>query len=233
MANTNRDEERIAKAMRRLLNADYLRTHIKEPLEEIVTSLLGGDGFLLSESIDPILLLIFTHIDLLGYLYIGDSATRNSSKNAVKFIRDYLGKIDPRYKEVGGLLYDALRHGLVHLATPKRIQLKDGMILDFSFVPFGRPQEHITVTKREEMERVGRLEICRLLVDVTQLYKDLLSAMEEYAEDIRHNQELSEIFGKSFEIRRKPERAKEEELINKPYIQKSDFAFIREQISEL
>lgn len=233
MTSADWDEEEIAKAMRRLLNAEYLKKYIKEPLEEAAASLLAEDKMFRTESTDVVLLLIFTHIDLLGYLYTGDTSRRKLSENAVKFLREYLGRIDSRYKEVGGLLYDALRHGLVHLTTPKRMLLKNGMILDFSFTPAGRREKYLKVTKREEIEKVGKIEICRLSIDLSQLYEDLLSAMDMYAEDIRHNQALSEVFQKAFETRRQPEKAKEEELLNKPYIQQSDFDFVREQISFL
>ncbi len=231
MTNTNWDEEAIAKAMNRSNRAGYFETHIKEQFQEIMAPLLKGKKILFSEAL--ILLLIFIHIDLMGYLYTGDSSPRNSSKNAVKFMRKYLGKADKRYEEVGGLLYDALRHGYVHLATPKRIELQDGKILDFSFALAGQRQDHLKVTKREELERAGRVEICRLNVDLYILYKDLLSAMDKYAEDIRHNQALSDTFWKAFETRRQPKKAKEEALLGRAYIRESDFDFVRRQISNL
>jgi len=241
MTNINQDKEEYAKAAVRHLHAEYLKKYIKEPLEQTINPLLKDDGLLLLDPTnpllldptDPVLLLIFTRIDLLGYLYTGDSSSRNSSKNAVQFIRDYFGKIDARYKEVGGLLYYALRHGFVHLSTPKRIQLKNEIILDFSFAPAGKPQYHLSVKEREEIERGEKLVICRLSVDLSQLYQDMLSAMDTYAEDIRHSQALSDTFWKAFEARRKPEKEKEEVLLRKSYIQDSDFAFIRGQISKL
>ena len=226
MTNINRDDEELAKLLNRSLNASYLRTHIKEPLEEFRTLLLAGRKIFSPESTDVVLLLIFTYIDLLGYLYKG----RTLSSNAVEFMRGYLGRVDKRYEEVGGLLYDALRHGLVHLSTPKRIQLQNGMILDFLFVHAEQRQDHLKVTKSEEIETGGRVEIHRLSVDVDLLYEDLLSAIDIYADDIRHNQALSDTFWKAFEKRRK---AKEAELLNKSYIQDSDFDFVRKQISNL
>lgn len=231
MININSDE--LGKAMTRSVHADYLTKLVREPLEEIASSLQAEDKMFREESIDVVLLLIFTHIDLLGYLCAGGLSRRNLPEDAVKFLREYLGRIDPRYEEVGGLLYDTLRHGLVHLATPKRIVLKNGIVLDFSFTPAGRREEYLKVTKREEIERVGMIEICRLSIDLSQLYEDLLSAIDTYAEDIRHNQGLSDIYWAAFETRRKPEKAKEEELLNKLHIRQSDFDFVREQISNL
>ena len=55
-------------------------------------------------------------------------------------------------------------------------------------------------------------------------------AIDEYAKDIKEKQELSDTFREAFETRRKPEKAKEENLLNKPYIQQSDFDFVRAQI---
>ena len=141
---------------------------------------------------DIVLLLIFTYIDLLGYPFKGSSF----STNAVVFIREYLGRVDPRYKEVGSLLYFELRHGYVHLATPKRIQLKDGKILDFSFGIMKR-EDSFKFTKTLDFQMTGeRVDIYRLVVSVSLLCEDLLSAMDMYAEDIRRNQELSDVFGK-------------------------------------
>jgi len=229
MKNINRDDEELAKALRRSLNADYLRTHIKEPLEEIITPLLGGKTLFFPQCGDPILVEIFTYIDLLGYLYKG----RNLSSNAVEFMREYFGRVDKRYKEVGGLLYHALRHGLVHSATPKRIQLQNGMIIDFLFAFVGQRQDYFKVSKSMEIQRTTgeKVDIYSLLLILHLLCEDLLSALDKYAEDIRTNQELSEVFWEAFKTRRKPE--KEKALLNKPYIQDSDFAFMRKQISNL
>lgn len=228
MTNANWDE--VGKALTRRLHADYLETHIKEPFKGSVTTLLAEDGMFLSESMDVVLLFVFTYIDLLGYLYKGT----NSSNNAVEFMRKYLGKVDKRYKEASGLLYDALRHGYTHLATPKRIELKDGKILDFSFLLAGQREDHLKLKKTTEMQRIGgRVDIYGLSLSLSLLYEDLVSAMDIYAEDIRHNQELSDTFWEAFETRRRPQNAKEEELLSKPYIQDSDFAFVKEQIPNL
>jgi hypothetical protein len=229
MSSASLEGKKIAKALQRETRVGYFKTHIKEQFQEAINPLLKGKMVFFDECFDLLLLFIFTHIDLLGCLYKG----KTSSGNAVEFMREYLGRVDERYKEVSGLLYDGLRHGLVHLATPKRIQLQNGTTLDFSFRFAEKQQNHLKVAKKEEMERMGRINICRLSVNLYILYEDLLSAMDKYAEDIRHNQELSDIFWEAFETRRKPERAKEEELLSRAYIQQSDFDFVRRQISNL
>lgn len=220
MTDTNWDE--VGRDLLRNARVTNFEKIIKEPLEETINTLK-------MKHTDIVLLLIFTYIDLLGYLFKGSIF----SKNAVAFIREYIGRVDPRYKEIGGLLYHALRHGYVHLGTPKRIQLKDEKILDFSF-GIGKREDSFKFTKTLEFQMTGeRSDIYRLFVNVPLLYKDLLSAMDMYAEEIRHNQELSDVFWEAFETRREPEKEKDIRVRYKSYLRDSDFDFLRAQISRL
>ena len=228
MTNPNSDEEERVKAMYRPGNAKLVTEYVKEPLQEMIH--YEGERAFLRASDDLLMLLVFTYIDLLGYFYRGDS----KSIYAVEFIREYLGRVDQRYVEVGGLLYHCLRHGMVHLATPKRIKLEDGTMLDFSFHRSGRREDYLKTMRYPEKSATGTIVyIYRLSLDMPLLYQDLLSAIDEYTEDIKINHELSDVFAKAFITRRKPEKEKEEVLLRKSYIQDSDFAFIREQISKL
>lgn len=129
MRNINWDEEAIVESMCRLGNAERVIEYFKEPLEEIITPLLKGGEVPALESMDVAQVLIFIHINLLGYLYSGSDSTIN----AVKFLREYLGKVDSRYQEVGGLLYHLLRHGLIHRFIHKRLKLSNGTILGFRY----------------------------------------------------------------------------------------------------
>ena len=97
MTNTNIDELELVKSMERLRRADHLKRNIKKPLEEIMTTMQTEYGLFPEELTDMVLLLIFTHIDLLGYLYKGD----NSSDNAVEFLREYLGRVDRKVSRSG------------------------------------------------------------------------------------------------------------------------------------
>ena len=165
------------------------------------------------------MLLVFTYINLLGYYYKGSWET----VYAVEFIRVYLGKVDQRYTEVGGLLYDALRHGMVHLATPKRIKLEDGAMLDFSFHRSGRREDYLKITKYPEKSTTSTIiYIYRLSLDIPLLYQDLLSAIDEYTKDIKVNQELSDVFIEAFIARRKPE---EEKDLRRKYNRDLDFIY--------
>lgn len=228
MTNPNSGEEEIVKSMRRIENAERVIGYVKEPLQEMIRYEEGKT--FLAASDDLLMLLVFTYVDLLGYLYKGS----NSSLNAVKFMREYFGRVDQRYQEGSGLIYDALRHGMVHLATPKRIQLQDGKILDFLFRRFTQREDYLKIRKMQEKQENGVIvDIYRLTLDISLLYEDLLSAIDKYAEDIRNDQGLSATFSQAFETRRKPEKAKEKELLKKPYIRESDFAFVMGEISNL
>jgi len=226
MTNPNSDEEERVKAMYRIGNAERVTELVKVPLQEAIH--FEDERAFLRASDDLLMLLVFTYITLLGYYYKRSWGT----VYAVEFIREYLGRVDQRYTEVGGLLYDALRHGMVHLATPKRIKLEDGAMLDFSFHRSGRREDYLRIKKYPEKSTTSAIfYIYRLSLDIPLLYHDLLSAIDEYTKDIKVNQELSDVFTEAFIARRKPEE--ERRFRNKAYIKDSDFAFVREQISNL
>jgi len=192
MTNTNWDEAAIAEGLHRRGNAKRLTNYLKDPLVEIMKPLLSGGEILPPESIDVMMVLIFIHINLLGYLHSGKAET----SDAVAFLRKYLGMVDPKYEEVGGLLYDLLRHGWLHRFVPKRLKLDNGMILDFQYTNNMNREQHLIMV---EIQRAKKLQI-----SVSLLYRDLLSAIDLFADDIRHDQDLSDVFQEAFEMRRNP-----------------------------
>lgn len=211
MANTNWDEEAIAEGLHRLGNAERVIEYFKEPLDEIMTPLLAGRDIPPLESMDVTMVLISIHINLLGYLYSGNAET----PKAVEFLRKYFGMVDPRYDKVGGLLYDLLRHGWIHKFVPKRLKLNNGIILDFQFSQNMDRDQHLKMVEIQGPKR--------LLISVPLLYNDLLSAIDLFATDVRYNQDLSDVFQRAFEMRRKPEE--ENDLRKKKYDRDLDFIY--------
>ena len=207
------DWDEVGKALLRSVEESRVKDYIKEPLKEIIGPLLERKEIDYPLLMEIMMVLVFIHVDLMGYLYTGDPSPQNSSKNAVKFLREYLGRIDARYKEVGGLLYHMLRHGWIHKYTPKRLRMNDGTILDFQYSFDTNREQHLI--KMAEIEGAKRLHI-----SVSLLYNDLLSALDLFAEDVRHNQELSDVFKRAFETRREPE---EEDKLRTKYNQDIDF----------
>ena len=226
MENSEIDNHKLGEAMNRLINREFhLEKIIKKPLQENFERLCDEDG-LLSEFMD----VAFVHIDLLGRLYAGETSNKNTTKNAVMFMRKYFGRVDERYKEVSGLLYHALRHGYVHVFTPKRIELKNGEVLDFSFVSGGKAQ-HLELKTMEEIELPENVKIHRWLVNVAKLYEDFIIAVDKYADDIVQHQEVSDTFWQSFKSRRIEDT--EEGLRNRKGSNlDSDFEFIYRKIGD-
>ena len=101
------------------------------------------DRILGSVLVDVMMVLIFAHVNLFGYLCSGNDST----VNAVKFFREYFGRVDARYKEVTGLLYHMLRHGWIHRFTPKRLKLNDGIILDFQYGYHINREQHLKMVE--------------------------------------------------------------------------------------
>ena len=216
MTNANLESEEIAKAMRRHMNAERVIECFKEPLKEIVDPLLNKGVMGGSVLVDVMMVLIFIHINLLGYLSSGSDET----SSAVNFFRKYFSRVDTKYGEIGGLLYHSLRHGWIHRFTPKAFKLNDGTIFDFQY-HYGRNREkHLIKVEIPEMQ--GMLGTKRLLISLPLLYEDVLSAMDYFAEDVSQNQELSDVFEEAFKTRRKPE---EEEQLRKNYNRDLDFIY--------
>ncbi len=61
---------------------------------------------------------VFCYIDYISAIRYGS----NSTTNAIRFIEDYMGKSNTRYRYFGRLLYEMWRHGTVHEFDPKRLR---------------------------------------------------------------------------------------------------------------
>ncbi|MFO0916867.1 MAG: hypothetical protein U0872_00950 [Planctomycetaceae bacterium] len=67
---------------------------------------------------------VFAEIDGMGKLYCGEQGRDNTAQNSISFATEYLGRVDPRYQKVFGLLVDMFRHGLAHTHLTKSIRFK-------------------------------------------------------------------------------------------------------------
>ncbi|UCE98364.1 MAG: hypothetical protein JSV74_03325, partial [Dehalococcoidia bacterium] len=193
---------------------------IKYPVERVISYLndLGPDSY----AWYAMLMLLFNHIDFLGHLQSGGSSRFDQSKCAVRFIRSYLGRVDDRYKEVGGLIYHMLRHGLSHKSSPKRLKLSDDSILGYTFSNTKKREKHLMVyCSYHEL---------RLRFSIHLFYEDLLAAIDLYCEDIIHDNELKNNFINAWEMLKEPEY---ESNIRSRYIEATDLAYINKQILSL
>jgi hypothetical protein len=159
--------------------------------------------------------LFFCQVEFLGCLYSGERNNQALAKNAVKFIRQYLGRVNPRYKEIGGLLYHVYRHGSVHDLRPKTVELENGVILNWEissgsgYYPSGK---HLTGWQSNGT--------AALQVDEHLLCNDLVAAVDLFYADLCSDQQLREGFEAVVKTLKKPEKLK------KKGIYESDFEFI-------
>ena len=193
------------------------RLDIKTPLERVVPYLIHDLVEANIYSWHPAIIVMFSHIDFLGYLYSGGlkSAT---SVNAVNFMREYFGKIDARYEKISGFLYHTLRHGLVHQGMAKRIKLKNGDTVDFVFAVSSTPKRvrHLSVSKKEEG--------VKFRFDIGLFYQDLMDAIEYYCSDILSSKKLRTGYENAWTALGVPEM--EDKVKSHPYIESSDLDFV-------
>lgn len=200
----------------------YLREDIKKSIQNDVFPLVASSSVPPQGGLFAAPRLIFAYIDYLGYLYKGQS----SSENAVAFVRDYLGKVDKRYSEVGGLLYHIYRHGTIHEYEPKQIRLKFLRTRVLWFVYKNKAKElHLSGFLAEDKFDRSK-ETLHLRVHLNSLYDDLLSAIDFYIDDLKQNDTLRYNFDKARKEIEEPEEEDEVRKRGKKYIRGSDIAFI-------
>ena len=196
------------------------RTDIKEPLERIISRIidnLGPEDY----ASNAVLILLFNHIDLLGYLLSGNSSKANQAKWAVAFIRTYLGKVDEKYAMAGGFIYYMLGNGLIHESFPRSFNTGDGKMLRVTFSNTQEKHKHLSVTQSGNE--------LRLMFSVTIFCKDLLNAIDLYCLDMSKDMSLREKFRQTrIQLTEPEDRSK---IRNHAYILESDFGFINDQIS--
>lgn len=193
----------------------YLSEDIKRSIQNDVFPLVGSSSVSLEAGLFAALREIFAYVDYFGYLYKGESST----KSAVSFLRDYLGRVDKRYDAVGGLLYYIYRHGTIHEYEPKNVRLREGTRVAW-FVFKDRIKElHLSGYWKEG--------ILWLRIHLNSLYDDLNSAIDLYIQDLKSNAALRENFKKARREIEQPEGEEEVRRKARNYICESDFDFIK------
>ena len=127
---------------------------------------------------------LFPSITFLGTLYKGV----DNSSNCVAFIKDYMGKINNQYNNIGDLIVLIFRHGLMHTQMPKVISV-DG--LNIGWVITYNDRDHLNVST------IG-LKPINIYISPHQLYLDLLNALDFYMTDLTSKPELLDNFKKGF-----------------------------------
>ena len=150
--------------------------HLKIP------STSGGDFFFL--------LTFFPFIELLGTLWLNPVAenkkyyTKAHVKEAVKFMKRYLGKVRKEYRRFGALVYCLYRHPLTHKCSPAVMSLttKEKISWEIS-KSYKHKGFHLTVRTETRKENKKNIIYKMLRLDITQFYHDLLKSIDEFEKD--------------------------------------------------
>ena len=131
----------------------------------------------------------FAEIDGLGKLYKGEYGKDNTAANAIAFGVDYLGRINPRYKDVFGLLFDMYRHGLAHGHLIRTARYQKGSKWHFVYWEITEdPTNHLAF--RNKGKRTW------LVVSVPQLVDDTIAAIDKYIEDLKERGSTSRLLSR-------------------------------------
>jgi hypothetical protein len=198
---------------------------IVEYLEEIQQSIKNDAGTAIDFYMDHFLKtdegiglftiprIIFPEIDNLGSYYAG--TIKNTSANAINFIKDYFSKINLEYLNKGAFIYQVYRHGLMHQHIPKFVSYKNKN-LGWAIGLSNRG------TKSSHLKLWGK----SVKIDGKQFYEDLLIAIDLYKEDIKSgNRKLISNFIKAHKEMITP--ISKTALLKKSYFSKKDLSFIK------
>lgn len=147
---------------------------------------------------------IFAYVDFIGALYSGydgslDRSGRKritSSRKAIRFLKEVMGKVDAQYDTLGELVYEMYRHGTVHLNRPHLLKRKsDGATIEW-LVYKNSPRKNyeleydgqkITVSHMHPYLFDSTSKRYILPISMEGLYEDLLSALGVYRKALMEN----------------------------------------------
>jgi hypothetical protein len=131
----------------------------------------------------------FAEIEGLGKLYRGEFSSRNTAVNAIRFGRDYLGRVNSDYKNAFGLLFDMYRHGLAHTHLARTVRYRKGRT--WHFIGWAITEER---TDHLAFNRGIRSRYLRLVVSIPQLVDDTIAAIDLFIEDLQGRGPASRLF---------------------------------------
>ena len=172
---------------------NYLTYHLLESLEnEFLPAIeaFHGESYRtgVGKGFFSLLRMIFPAITFLGTLYKGT----DSSKNAISFMRDYMGMVNRKYKHISDLIYNVYRHGLMHTHMPKVLEIEN------KFVGW-----EITYNDDNHLKIFKSINAIRISISPNRFFQDLLKALVRYISDFdvpKKNEELLRKFQDGFMI---------------------------------
>lgn len=136
----------------------------------------------------------FAEIDGVAKLYCGERGKRDTAQHAVEFGEKYLGRVNPRYRELFGLVFNMYRHGLAHTHLTMCVRFRGGR---HRWVTLGwgmsdddcHRNRHLTIERRET-------HFFRIWLHVPRFVDDALQAIDFYASDPQKRGKRSRLFSR-------------------------------------
>src|SRR5258708_6776031 len=163
-----------------------------------------------------VIVLVFTLIEYLGRLRYGNSTGKDGARDATKWVREYMGRSNSRYSEIGGLLIDMFRNGTVHVRIPKQYLLTLNSGFGWEIVKNERQSDHLKL-------KGGRT----LVISLNQLVTDLEKAIDLYWEELNALDDIEQIFLDTYYALRTPVMIND--LIEKKEYLKKDLEIIQKE----
>jgi len=118
----------------------------------------------------------FAEIDGVAKLYAGERGKGDTARHTVEFGKKYLGRVNPRYRDLFGLVFEMYRHGLAHTHMTKCVRFRGG---DNRWVTLGwamtdedsHRSRHLTIEHKDA-------RYYRIWIHVLQMVDDCLSAID-------------------------------------------------------
>ena len=167
--------------------------------------------------------LVLSYVDYLGALYHGYLGRTNNNgrrifadgRYAKAFLNDVFSIIDPNYKKHGDLLWEIYRNGTIHLYEPLKLENK-GKTIDWLVhkrsrictVPIKINQSFVYLNSVHLVPLQCFGSLWKQPISIDCLYKDLLCAIDEYANLISTNSVLELKFRQVANALQTPEQTK-------------------------
>lgn len=154
---------------------------------------------------------VFCYLDYLGSLLHGE----NSTKNALKYMNDYMAKVNPKYGTMSTIMYNMWRHGTVHEYDPKTFKnSKDGYRLVWGANNDSKPGNrkwHLACFCSEKNPNLYVLwvNLFQLVADLKKSIRFLINEIELNPSRLKMLQSNFEKISKDIEIQNKVDLKKE------------------------
>ena len=125
----------------------------------------------------------FAEIDGVAKLYAGARHKGDTAPNTVAFGMEYLARVNPRYRELFGLVLDMYRHGLAHTRMTKSVRFRDARNR-WVTLGWGMTDEDLHRKRHLTIEQLDARGF-RIWLHVLQMVEDILTSIDLYAADLQ------------------------------------------------